>query len=428
MKMKLRKIVALVMAISIVALTILSFSSCGKVSLEYRLKDDGTYEVSCLKNTSSKNELKIKIPSKYKGKAVTSIGDEAFNDFNYSGNLVSIVIPDSITSIGNGAFKYCTFADITIPNSVVTIGEEAFKGCSAITSIEIPNSVKSIGERAFSDCVILKSITISENIENIGNGIFANCKDLETITLSEKTTKYKISNNCLIDTQNSILIYGYKDCKIPTDIAIKTIGNGAFSGNNLLLNIVIPSSVTTIEENAFAYCNSLNNVEIPQGVTKIGNGTFMGCNSPKVVISENNTSYKVVGNCIIDIANKTVIAGFANSVIPNDVTAIAPYAFAQCDKLEQIRIPDSVITIGTYAFGHCNSLLGVVIGKGVTDIEPYAFYECHKLQYTMFSNNSGWYVKDSKEATDKTEINVENEFDNAGYLKDTYCNKNWYRK
>ncbi len=115
-------------------------------------------DLSAITNTTGvnfndkSNLLKILLPEN-----LTSIGYEAF--FNCS-SLTSISIPNSVTSIGNGAFSYCSsLTSITIPNSVTSIGERAFYNCDALTSITIPNSVTSIGDYAFSGCSSLTSIT-----------------------------------------------------------------------------------------------------------------------------------------------------------------------------------------------------------------------------------------------------------------------------
>ncbi len=103
---------------------------------------------------------------------VTSIGLMAF----FYSDLTSITIPNSVTSIGDHAFGYCSgLTSITIPNSVTSIGRGAFQNCSGLTSITIPNGVTSIGNYAFSDCSGLTSITIPNSVTSIGNDAFYYC-------------------------------------------------------------------------------------------------------------------------------------------------------------------------------------------------------------------------------------------------------------
>jgi len=111
---------------------------------------------------------------------VTSIGDGAFS---YCRSLTSITIPNSITSIGYGAFDSCSsLTSITIPNSVTSIGEQTFSGCSGLTSVTIPNSVTSIGREAFYGCSSLKNVVLGASLKIIEKGAFSNCSAIETIT------------------------------------------------------------------------------------------------------------------------------------------------------------------------------------------------------------------------------------------------------
>ena len=142
---------------------------------------------------TSIGELSIKIPS-----SVTSIGDGAFRDCS---GLTSIEIPSSVTSIENEAFWNChSLTSIEIPSSVTSIENDVFWNCCGLTSIRIPSSVISIGNYAFSDCRALTSIKIPSSVTNIGVFAFKNCKNLDVI----------IDNS---EKNISVGDYAFDDCK-----------------------------------------------------------------------------------------------------------------------------------------------------------------------------------------------------------------------
>lgn len=164
--------------------------------------------------------------------SVTGIGDYAFNDCT---SLLSIHIPDGVTSIGYGAFRGCSSwsGDITIPDGITSIEGSAFAGCSSLTSIKIPNSVTSIEDYAFDACSSLTSINIPDGLNSIGEYVFYRCTSLPSITL--------------------------------------------------------PNGVTSIGPMAFGHCSSLTSIKIPNGVTSIGYWAFSYCSGLTSVTCEANT-------------------------------------------------------------------------------------------------------------------------------------------
>ena len=127
----------------------------------------------------------IIIPDVYQGKKVVGIKDKAFR----GSNIRSVEIPDSVTSIGDGAFYECrSLTSITIGSNVTSIGNEAFYNCRSLTSITIPNSVTSIGNYAFSYCSSLTSITLPNSVTSIGDGAFSFCSNLTSITIPNSVT------------------------------------------------------------------------------------------------------------------------------------------------------------------------------------------------------------------------------------------------
>jgi hypothetical protein len=155
------------------------------------------YEVSDGAVTITKyigDKAAVNIPADIDGAKVTVIGEGAF----YENRVVtSVVIPDSVISIINSAFTYCSnLTSVTIGNGVTSIGSGAFSHCTSLTSITIPNSVTAIRAGAFFGCTNLTSATIPESVTEFGDDVFGECPNL-TITSSENSAahKYAVENN-----------------------------------------------------------------------------------------------------------------------------------------------------------------------------------------------------------------------------------------
>lgn len=104
----------------------------------------------------------------------------------YNGASTVVVIPNSVTSIGNYAFEGCSgLTSVTIPNSVTSIGTGAFEYCKSLTSVIIPDSVTSIGDGAFRYCTSLTSVTIPDSVTSIGREAFKGCIRLTKVTLPQ---------------------------------------------------------------------------------------------------------------------------------------------------------------------------------------------------------------------------------------------------
>ena len=209
----------------------------------YNLFNNKTAEVTNTNVNGGDYSGSISIPSSINANSiqysVTSISNEAFEN---CWELTSITIPNSITSIGNAAFRCSGLTSITIPNSVTSIGAMAFFSCSNLTSITLPNSVTNIDNHTFNHCEALTSINIPNSVISIGNWAFSDCSSLKSINIP-----------------NSIV----------------SIGEGAFNNCSGLTSITIPNNVTSIGEHAFWQCSSLSevisNIEIP---FKVSSGVF----------------------------------------------------------------------------------------------------------------------------------------------------------
>ncbi len=199
-------------------------------------------------------------------------------------NLRSIIIPNSVVSIGDSAFMWCHYLkSLVIPDSVTYIGLGAFEGCSSLTSITIPDSVTTIGNCVFSGCDSLTSVTIPDSVTYIGESAFSGCSSLTSITVNEGNPVYHSDGNCLIETQSKTLIAGCLSSVVPADGSVTSIGNYAFLLCRDLTSITIPWGVASIGKVAFANCYNLTSIVIPDSVTFIDYGAFAGCESLETV-------------------------------------------------------------------------------------------------------------------------------------------------
>ena len=321
---------------------------------------------------------------------VKSIGDSA--SYNASdcedGPLVSVLLPDGITSIGDNAFKGCTsLSEITIPEGVTSIGDSAFSGCSSLAQITIPKGVTSIGGSAFSGCTSLSEITIPKGVTSIGDWAFQGCTSLSEITIPKGVT--------------SIGDYAFYECtslaKITIPEGVTTIGCMVFDGCTSLSEITIPKGVTSIGGSAFSGCSSLAQITIPKGVTSIGGSAFSGCGKlTEITIPEGVTS--------IGCSAFSGCSSLTEITIPEGVMSIEWGTFTNCSSLSEITIPEGVTSIGDAAFLGCTSLKRIAIPRNVSKIGKKAFEDSGIETVTFDDTTSKWYETTNAFYSDGTDI------------------------
>ena len=416
--------------------------------------------------------------------SVTSIGDYAFE---YCSGLTSVTIPNSVTSIGFYAFQDCSgltsvhisdleawckiffgnsssnplyyshhlymnsseITNLVIPNSVTSIGNYAFYGCISLSSVTIPNSVTSIGNYAFYGCSGLTTITIGSGVKRISDRAFAYCPELTVVTcLAENVPNtsssydYDAFDGSLIEYATlhvpaaSIDLYKaaepWKDFKeivaiseqqpteeniIFADANVKSIcvanwdtnDDGELSkteaaavtdiGTVFKENTNITSfdelqyfiGLTSIDWRAFRDCTALSTIIIPASVSVINNGAFRGCtNMSTIYVDVNNNNYKSINGVLFTKDGKQLLLFPSKQegayAIPDGTEKIDDYAF-QYAKITELTFPSSLKTIGYSTFERCNNLKNIVIPSTISSLGEQAFYGCSNLESAVLPDN-----------------------------------------
>jgi serine/threonine protein kinase len=363
--------------------------------------------------------------------SVTTIGDSAFS---YCSGLTSIHIPDSVTTIGYSAFsgcsgltsisvgknnkRYCSddsnsiiekssrilltgCKNTIIPDSVTSIGDEAFSYCSGLTCIHIPDSVTNIGYEAFLECSGLTSIHIPDSITSIEDEAFSGCRGLTNIHIPDSVT--------------SIGDEAFADCRGLTSIhipdSVTKIGDEAFVDCSGLTTIYIPDSVTSIGISAFKRCRALTRIIIPIGTRDKFEELLSEHKDKLVEQDDENLSTEVTKEDLDNAWTDEYGAKYSKDrkrllKVPNDIKeysikegtiVICDEAFTECvympnlkypqldkfdyySELRSVVIPDTIISIGAYAFAGCEHLQTIELSSNLRLIGKNAFENCARLK------------------------------------------------
>lgn len=216
---------------------------------------------------------------------VTTIGAHAFRDYD----IVSAEISETVTSIEDYAFANChNLVDIVLPDGLKTIGKCTFVGCVSLRTVVVPDSVKRIGSQAFFICKNLSTVTISCGVTSIGSCAFAGCDNLESIIVSDNNEKYCTDNyGVLFNKEKTVLLQypiGSERTEYSIPDGVKNIDTQAFCGGRSLETVIVPDSVTKIGSFAFSECTNIIQFIIPDGMTNIASLVFYYCSGLESII------------------------------------------------------------------------------------------------------------------------------------------------
>ena len=424
------------------------YEAIEKQHLEFILDTDSdTYMVSGI---GTWTDAKLVIPETYEGKSVTSIKSQAFKNCRF---ITEIFVPNTIQSIGLGAFSGCNVLEkITLPiigaknyspsdtnqyglgyifgtayfdygiktsqqyyssegtyrtqtfyipsslkevviTSLTRIPYGAFYGCSNITTVTFSDTITEIGAYAFYHCDGFETLNISGNITSIGEYAYARCNSLETLNIGNNVT---------------------------------TIGNYAFYDCNSLINVNIGNNVTTIGNGAFSYCNSLKSITIPACVTTIQDFAFMGCNNLFTVIAYCEAStfeekaflncYKYIELYSLSVTNPIVQEYDANGniiypVVHNSLSDpsiiktegdfvyytlegtnyLLSYLGSDAELILPNKLGGGNYNICTTSFSGSTFITSITFGEGVKQVYDDSFDGCVNVTHIKILGNTSFY-------------------------------------
>lgn len=360
----------------------------GSEGLIYRVNDDG--KTVTLISWGNCNLKDITVASVYDGMPVIAIADGAFT----AAQCRTLTLPNSIISIGVGAFKNCReLSSVNLPVGLKDIGSNAFEGCTALRTIELPSTLTLIPSGLFTNCENLARVTIKNTMKRILIGAFIGCNNLDSIHYEGNRLEWNqiqkgdfwhmksaiqriyatsgpinvppspgevpIHNGSegleysLSGTEAALTSLGTcteKDVVIASlymGYPVKYIYSGVFEDYTKLESVSIPEAIVSISSRAFANCKNLKSVSLPPNLSILYSDAFAGCSSiESIEIDQDNPTFKVIDNCLIETAKSTLVMTCKNSRIPTDgsITIIGEYALNGITA-DKIVIPEGVHTI-----------------------------------------------------------------------------------
>ena len=352
-------------------------------------------------------EGELLLPSRLNGHDVVGVEAGCFQNL---ANLERLVVPNSMTWIGGGAFvgsgirelvlgdgikhlygyvytnvddngddayaKYGAFGNCTqltnivFGSSLTNIGNQCFAQCRSLRRLTLPISLASIGVQSFYSCTSLTEVVFGPGVGTIGSSAFGKCTSLHNVRFTTGTAKLVLGN----DT--------FSDCSALATVAfpgnLHVIRPGAFVGTTKLIRADIPDSVEWIGGGAFSG-SGIRELRLGNGVRHL-----YGYNYTNVDDSNDDSyaKYGAFGNC----------TQLTNIVFGSSLTNIGNQCFAQCTALRALTLPNSLASVGVQGFYACTSLTKVVFGAGLTSVGASSFRGCTSLDSARFMTGKNQLV------------------------------------
>ncbi len=276
-----------------------------------------------------------------------------------------------MTSLETSAFSGCDrLSSILLPRSLTEIGEQAFFRCEGLYSIFIPEGVARIENGAFYDCKHIESVTLPPLLEVIGERVFSGCSRLSEVTWPDRLTSI-----------GSYAFVGSALTSVVIPDTVESVGEYAFSDCEQLTEVVWPARLKAIEPGTFQYCVELTSFTFPDGLESIGEKAFRYSGLKEIRWPVYQTDGQTAESSLLSIGNYAFMGCHIETLdFPVVWGSLGMGVFEDCYYLKQIRFPEDVYDIGIETFAECENLASVTIPKTIDRIEDKVFYKCTKLK------------------------------------------------
>ncbi len=314
------------------------------------------------------------------GTLLYTVENDEITISSFSGELNDVTIPSKVgdlpvVAIDNYCFSNSSMTSLVLPDSITKIGAGAFYFCEKLESVKLGNKIESLGDYLFYYCSSLKSFSVPESVEVLPAYMFYACFNLTNIELP--------------DTMKAIGDYGVYACeslktiKLPSQLV--AIGNYSFYDCHSLTAISFPETLTSIGDYAFYFCKALKTFTLTKNIQNFGAGVLLKCTQlNSVKVDSENKFFKTVDGVLYSADKSKLIyypeGNTASSfTVPSGVTVLDVESFSENKTLKTVKLPSTLLEISDYAFANCTSLNKITIPNSVKTIHPDAFYGCKEL-------------------------------------------------
>lgn len=276
--------------------------------------------------------------------SVSSLGNSAFSQCKNLGS-VSFAAPSNLSSLGTAVFYASGVTSIELPEGMTTVGNQTFENCVSLASVKLPSTMKTVGDSAFAQSG-LASLVIPASVSSLGNSAFSQCKNLGSVSFMAPSS-------------------------------LSALGAGAFYASGVT-SVELPEGMTAVGDQAFENCVSLVSAKLPSTMKSIGKTSFRGCTALRGFDGEGSALETVGGSAFEGCSVLKEL------VLPATLSSIGPSAFADCSKLTSFVAPVSLKAIEESAFARSGLVSIVLAPAGALTIATGAFSLCGSLKTAEF--------------------------------------------